>query len=187
MNKPIANIIFILIISITIINCSNLERRKVVDIESYSDTCITLRPHFSCTLKPLKSIKTFVRQFEQIKHEYEISLFSGFEYNLISKLQHLYKDIKRQEEIFEYNWQIIASRIDNYNNQWAAFQNPNEGIFLRNKSQKYTNYAPEFKDMRHNMLMLIEKLTAIKKLSNKIKFRKERKEKTLKALKIYSI
>ena len=179
----IINKIFILITSTVIVSCAGLEKGKALDIE---ETCATSKPHFSCPLKPLKSIRAFVRKFERIKHKYELSLINGSEYNLISQLKHLYKDIIRQKKIFNHNWNILSSRFDRYNSLWLS-RNPNERIFLRNKAKDYTNYASEFKDLKHNMLILIEKLIAIKKLSNTIKFQKERKEKTLKALKVYSI
>ena len=66
-------------------------------------------------------------------------------------------------------------------------QQHSEGVFLSEKTKEYTDYAPAFKDMRHNLSMLIEKLEAIEKLSNKWKLQKEKEEKTLKALKVYSI
>ena len=68
---------------------------------NHNTSCITMTPHFRCSLQPLKSIRTFVRQFEQIKHEYELSLISGSEYNLIEELQHLYIDMERQVRNFD--------------------------------------------------------------------------------------
>ncbi len=166
-----------------IISCSSLDHQTSSGDKEAS--CITLKPHFSCPLEPLKDIGIFVRQFERIKHKYELSLIDGSTYNLISKLQVLYKELNQQAEVFDYNLQIITAKVDNYNNIWA--RNPREGNWLRIKIIEYQNYAPRFKDMKHNLSMLIEKLKAIKKHSNKWKSQKEKGDKTLKALKVYSI
>ncbi len=118
-------------------------------------------------LKPRASIGAIKRAFNKIAHQHELSIIEDKDFDLVAKLTDLYKSVKRQIYITEYNWNVL-------NDDYIFFgRGPH---WVVNRMDMLNNHRESLENITQELSMLIEKILAVKKVVKQIEERKKKEK-----------